>query len=66
MTGQYSHRQFFRQIPNAQLGHYFESREIDLGIALSELKEKDVESMFNAFTALPEAQQAIIEAQFKM
>ena len=65
MTGQYSHRQFFRQIPNAQLAHYFESKEIDLGIALSELKEKDIESMFNAFIALPETQQAIIEAQFQ-
>lgn len=65
MAGQYSHKQFFRQIPNAQLADYFKSKEIDLNIDLTELKEKDVDNIFNVFTALPEAQQAIIEAQFQ-
>jgi len=65
MAGQYSHKQFFRQIPNKQLAIYFESNDVDLGIDLIELKEKEVDSIFDAFMALPEQQQAIIEAQFQ-
>jgi hypothetical protein len=30
MTGQYSHRQFFRQTPNALLQRYFEHKSIML------------------------------------
>ncbi len=65
MAGQYSHKQFFRHIPNFQLDNYFTSKNIDLGVNLKELKEKDVESIFQAFTALPEEQQASIEAEFQ-
>ena len=65
MAGQYSHKQFFRQIPNKQLAIYFESNDVALGIDLIELKEKEVDSIFDAFMALPEQQQAIIEAQFQ-
>ncbi|MCZ6802418.1 MAG: hypothetical protein O7D86_00375 [Proteobacteria bacterium] len=65
MAGQYSHKQFFRRVPNTQLASYFKSRNIDLGIDFTDLKEKEVKSIFQAFTALPEDQQAKIEAEFQ-
>jgi hypothetical protein len=65
LAGQYSHKQFFRHIPNVQLENYFTSKNIDLGINLLDLNEKDVESIFQAFTALPEEQQASVEAEFQ-
>jgi hypothetical protein len=65
LAGQYSHKHFFRHIPNSQLGLYFSSKEIELVINFKELKEKDVESIFLALTALPEEQQANIEAEFQ-
>ena len=68
MAGQYSHMQFFRHVPNTQLARYFESKEIDLGIDFTEKKEKKKkkeDEIFQAFTALPEDQQANIEAEFQ-
>lgn len=63
--GQYSHLQFFRHTPNTQLAAYFASKEIDLGIDLVKLKEKDTEAILKAFTQLPDEQQAEIEAEFQ-
>ncbi len=68
MAPQYSHMQFFRHVPNAQLAAYFESKDIDLGINFTEekgKKKKKKEEIFQAFTALPEDQQANIEAEFQ-
>ncbi len=65
MANQYSHKQFFRHIPNSQLENYFTSKSIGLGVNFNEFKEKNVESIFIAFTALPEGQQASIEAEFQ-
>ena len=65
LAGQYSHKQFFRHIPNAQLENYFRSQNIELAINCSDFKEKEVERIFLAFTALPEDQQASIEAEFQ-
>ena len=65
MTSQYSHMQFFRRVPNAQLADYFKSRNIDLDIDLAELKEKETEKIFDAFIELPEEQQAHMEAEFQ-
>ena len=68
MAAQYSHMQFFRHVPNAQLAAYFESKDIDLGINFTEekgKKKKKKEEIFQAFTALPEDQQANIEAEFQ-
>lgn len=63
--GQYSHLQFFRQTPNTQLAAYFSSKSIDLGIDLIKLKKKDTEAILQAFTQLPDEQQAEIEAEFQ-
>ncbi len=65
MAGQYSHKHFFRHVPNHKLAEYFSVKAIELGTDLSELKEKEVDAIFNAFTALPEEQQATIEAEFQ-
>ncbi len=65
MAGQYSHKHFFRHIPNHQLAEYFNAKTIELNIDFSTLKEKEVDAIFIAFTALPEEQQATIEAEFQ-
>lgn len=65
MASQYSHLQFFRRVPNAQLADYFKSRNIDLDIDLAKLKEKETEKIFDAFIELPEEQQAVMETEFQ-
>ncbi|MCP4487238.1 MAG: hypothetical protein GY820_07960 [Gammaproteobacteria bacterium] len=65
MPAQYSHRQFFRRVPNHQLEKYFKSKKADLGIDFSKLNDKEVDSIFNAFANLPTEQQAGYEAEFQ-
>ncbi len=66
MARQYSHTQFFRHVPNALLARYFlEKANVLQEIAFDQLKETEVESLFQAFTALPPEQQAEIEAEFQ-
>ncbi len=65
MAGQYSHKQFFRHVPNGQLAGYFEAKGISLGVDFSALQEKRVDRLFVAFTGLPEAAQAAVEAEFQ-
>lgn len=65
MAGQYSHKQFFRRVPNSQLADYFHIKGVDLGIEFSKLKEKDVDTLFDAFTGLSPELQATIEAEFQ-
>ena len=65
MATQYSHKQFFRRMPNSQLIEYFDSNDIDLMIDFDELKESDNEKIFNSFLELPEKKQATIEANFQ-
>jgi len=65
MAAQYSHKQFFRRMPNKQLAEYFDANNIDLELDFNELKETDSEKIFNAFLVLPEEQQSTIEADFQ-
>ena len=66
MARQYSHRHFFRLVPNSLLGRYFhEKRGVLQEIDFDALKETEVEPIFEAFTALPPDQQAKIEAEFQ-
>lgn len=58
MATQYSHKQFFRHMPNMQLAEYFDSKSIELNIKFDELKENDTEKVFNVFIELSEDQQA--------
>ncbi|GAW87343.1 conserved hypothetical protein [Bathymodiolus platifrons methanotrophic gill symbiont] len=65
MASQYSHKHFFRHVPNHQLVSYFSAKAVELDVDFSALKEKEVDRIFLAFTALPEAQQAVMEAEFQ-
>ena len=66
MARQYSHTQFFRRVPNALLGRYFQKKHKVLKeIAFDQLKETEIKPIFQAFTALPPEQQAEIEAEFQ-
>jgi hypothetical protein len=65
LASPYSHKHFFRKIPPSQLASYFDSKGIDLGIDFSTFNNKQVDSLFAAFTALPEDQQTAIEAEFQ-
>jgi hypothetical protein len=66
MARQYSPTQFFRQVPNSLLGQYFQKkRKVLKEINFDQLKETEVEPIFQAFTTLPPEQQAEIEAEFQ-
>lgn len=65
MPGPYSHKQFFRNVPNVQLQTYFTNRAIPIELDFSELKEKDSDSIFDAFSALLPDQQSNVEAEFQ-
>jgi len=65
MATQYQHRQFFRRVPNALLAEYFEARAVDLNVPFDDLNETQVDPIFEAFTALPEEQQATMEVDFQ-
>ena len=65
MASQYSHKQFFRQVPNSHLANYFDAKGINLKVDFSALNEKRVDSLFVAFTGLPEEMQATVESEFQ-
>jgi len=65
LAGQYSHKHFFRQVPQNQLASYFAAKGIDLGVDFTELNRKQVDSLFVAFTGLPEEKQTAVEAEFQ-
>jgi hypothetical protein len=65
MAGQYSHRQFFRQTPNALLHRYFEHKAITYNVDFTTVKENDGDTLFNALIALEDGEQTIVEADFK-
>ena len=52
-------------MPNALLARYFTTRDTDLGVDFGKLKETQVEPIFEAFTTLPEEQQAQMEVDFQ-
>lgn len=65
MSGQYSHKQFFRRTPNQLLADYFDRKKIDIGINFNDLKENDTDALFEAFIHLPKDTQASCEADFQ-
>ena len=65
MAAQYSHKQFFRRVSHLQLSKYFQLNDVQLGVDFTQLKEKEVDHLFDAFTRLPPKQQAKIEAEFQ-
>jgi len=66
MARDFSPISFFQRTPNALLGRYFQEKHGVLGeIAFDELEENGntAEAIFQSFSALPEPQQAKIEAE---
>lgn len=66
MAKQYSHRQFFRQIPNSLLARYFQERKkVFQKLDFHSLKENDVETLVAALKDLSVEVQADIEAELQ-
>jgi hypothetical protein len=66
MARQYSPTQFFRRVPNTLLQRYFQEKQNVLHeINFEELKETNVDSIFQAFITLPPQHQSKIEAEFQ-
>jgi hypothetical protein len=66
MARDFSPITFFQRTPNALLGHYFQKKHGVLSeIAFGELEENSqtADAIYQAFSALPESQQAKIEAE---
>jgi hypothetical protein len=65
MGRHYSTRDFFRQMPNALLGRYFEARGVLAGRDFTVLKESQPEALFTAWLELPEGQRNAMDADFR-
>jgi hypothetical protein len=65
MTGQYSTKSFFRQMPNALLARYFNERELFGDIDFSAMKEGKPDELFKAWLALPANQRNKMDAEFR-
>lgn len=65
MAGQYSTRDFFRQMPNALLARYFQVRELFGDIDFSAMKEGKPDELFKAWLDLPDAQRNKMDTEFR-
>lgn len=65
MVGQYSTRNFFRQIPNALLARYFNEQGLFGDIDFSAMKEGKPDELFKAWLALPDNQRNKMDAEFR-
>jgi hypothetical protein len=65
MTGQYSTKSFFRQMPNALLARYFNERGVLGDINFSAMKEGKPDELFKAWLALPDNQHNKMDAEFR-
>lgn len=60
MAHHYSTTDFFRQMPNALLAHYFQNREFFDDLDFSAMKETKLDALFDAWHKLPNHQCNII------
>jgi len=65
MPVQYSHRHFFRNVPNEMLEQYFEKKKVDLGIDFRKPEHSKPDAILEAFSGLKPKKQASIEAEFQ-
>ena len=65
MTGQYSTKSFFRQMPNALLARYFNEQGLFGDIDFSAMKEGKPDELFKAWLALPDKQRNKMDAEFR-
>jgi len=65
MAGQYSTRNFFRQMPNALLARYFHERGLFSDMDFAAMKEGKPDELFTAWLALPDNQRNRMDAEFR-
>ena len=65
MARHYSPRSFFRHAPNAMLKRYFANHDVLTEYDFSEVTEKKIEPIYQAWLSLPDAQRGEMERDFK-
>jgi hypothetical protein len=65
MAGQYSTRNFLRQMPNALLARYFNERGLFGNMDFTAMKEGKPDELFAAWLALPDKQRNAMDAEFR-
>lgn len=65
MASHYSTRDFFRQMPNALLGRYFNERGLFHDLDLAAMKEGKPDKLFEAWLMLPDARRTELEAELR-
>ena len=65
MTGQYSTKSFFRQMPNALLARYFNEQGLFGDIDFSAMKEGKPDELFQSWLTLPVNQRNKMDAEFR-
>lgn len=64
-TRHYSTKDFFRQMPNALLGRYFQGRGLFGDLDFSAIRETQPGALFSAWLALPDIQRNEMDAKFQ-
>jgi hypothetical protein len=65
MAGQYSTRNFFRQMPNTLLARYFDERGALENIDFAAMNGGKPDELFTAWLALPDVQRNKMDAEFQ-
>ena len=65
MARHYSPRSFFRHAPNAMLKRYFDKHGALTEYDFSEVTEKNIEPIYQAWLSLPDAQRGEMGRDFK-
>lgn len=65
MSGQYSTKSFFRQMPKSMLARYFNERGLFGDIDFSAMKEGKPDELFKAWLTLPDKQRNKMDAEFR-
>lgn len=65
MARHYSTKDFFRQMPNAQLARYFQERGLFADLDFAALKEGKPDELFAAWLLLPDDQHNAMDAEFQ-
>ena len=63
MAKHYSTRDFFRQMPNALLARYFQSKVLFENLDFVSMKETKPDALFEAWLKLPDAQRNLLDAE---
>lgn len=65
MARHYSTKDFFRQMPNALLAHYFQGQGLFGDLDFAAMKEGKPDALFTAWLALPDAQRNEMDAELR-